>query len=185
MVQDTWSSVQISPNFIPSRSQSPHHELWCPIKTPPSLLFLSCLTLSATAPLACSTYNSLLVPNELVFAGKITHYLFIFFFFFSSTSLLLPTRDPPPSCIHAQSCNPMDYSQPGSSVHGLFQERILEWVAISFSTTISFLRSTGVYSSCSSDNSNKTSFSAHTNMHTDTNMFTKMESYCLYVFWKF
>ena len=30
-------------------------------------------------------------------------------------------------------CNPMDYSQPGSSVHGIFQARILEWVAISYS----------------------------------------------------
>ena len=57
----------------------------------------------------------------------------LFFFFFSSTSLLLPTRDPPHTCTHAQSCNPMDCSQPGSSVHGLFQARILEWVAISFS----------------------------------------------------
>ena len=28
-------------------------------------------------------------------------------------------------------CNPMDYSPPGSSVHGIFQARILEWVAIS------------------------------------------------------
>ena len=27
----------------------------------------------------------------------------------------------------------MDCSQPGSSVHGIFQARILEWVAISFS----------------------------------------------------
>ena len=30
-------------------------------------------------------------------------------------------------------CNPMDYSLPGSSVHGIFQARVLEWVAISFS----------------------------------------------------
>ena len=30
-------------------------------------------------------------------------------------------------------CNPMDFSPPGSSVHGILQERILEWVAISFS----------------------------------------------------
>ena len=30
-------------------------------------------------------------------------------------------------------CNPMDCSLPGSSVHGIFQARILEWVAISFS----------------------------------------------------
>ena len=30
-------------------------------------------------------------------------------------------------------CDPMDYSPPGSSVHGIFQARILEWVATSFS----------------------------------------------------
>ena len=30
-------------------------------------------------------------------------------------------------------CDPMDFSLPGSSVHGIFQARILEWVAISFS----------------------------------------------------
>ena len=30
-------------------------------------------------------------------------------------------------------CGPMDYSLPGSSVHGILQARILEWVAISFS----------------------------------------------------
>ena len=30
-------------------------------------------------------------------------------------------------------CDPMDYSLPGSFVQGIFQARILEWVAISFS----------------------------------------------------
>ena len=30
-------------------------------------------------------------------------------------------------------CDPMDCSLPGSSIHGIFPERILEWVAISFS----------------------------------------------------
>ena len=30
-------------------------------------------------------------------------------------------------------CNPMDCSLPHSSVHGIFQERILEWVTISYS----------------------------------------------------
>ena len=30
-------------------------------------------------------------------------------------------------------CNPIDSSPPGSSVHGILQARILEWVAISFS----------------------------------------------------
>ena len=37
----------------------------------------------------------------------------------------------------AQSCptlsDPMDYSLPGSSVHGIFQARVLEWDAIAFS----------------------------------------------------
>ena len=30
-------------------------------------------------------------------------------------------------------CYPVDYSPPGSSVHGFLQARILEWVAIPFS----------------------------------------------------
>ena len=30
-------------------------------------------------------------------------------------------------------CDPVDYSPPGSSVHGISQARILEWVAIPFS----------------------------------------------------
>ena len=43
-------------------------------------------------------------------------------------------------CVHAKSlqscptlCDPMDCSPPGSSVHGIFQARILEWVAITSS----------------------------------------------------
>ena len=30
-------------------------------------------------------------------------------------------------------CDPMDYSPPGYSVHGILQARTLEWVAIAFS----------------------------------------------------
>ena len=30
-------------------------------------------------------------------------------------------------------CDPVDYSPPGSSVHGILQARILEWVAMLFS----------------------------------------------------
>ena len=37
-------------------------------------------------------------------------------------------------------CNPMDSSLPGSSVHGILQGRILEWVAILFSRGSSWLR---------------------------------------------
>ena len=45
-------------------------------------------------------------------------------------------------CVHAQLlspvglCDPMDYSLPGSSVHGIFQARILEWVSISYRQTL-------------------------------------------------
>jgi len=34
-------------------------------------------------------------------------------------------------------CSPMDYSPPGSSVHGVLQARILEWVAIPFAVRFS------------------------------------------------
>jgi len=30
--------------------------------------------------------------------------------------------------------DPVDFSLPGSSIHGIFQARVLEWVAIAFST---------------------------------------------------
>jgi len=45
-----------------------------------------------------------------------------------------------------QSCptlsDPMDCSLPGSSVHGIFQARVLEWVAIAFSANESHEGST-------------------------------------------
>ena len=34
-------------------------------------------------------------------------------------------------------CDPVDCSLPGSSLHGILQARILEWVAISFSGDLS------------------------------------------------
>ena len=37
-------------------------------------------------------------------------------------------------------CDPVDCSLPGSSIHGILQARILEWVAISFSRGSSWLR---------------------------------------------
>ena len=49
-----------------------------------------------------------------------------------------------------QSCptlsDPMDWSLPGSSVHGIFQARVLEWGAIAFSLTNldSILKSRGI-----------------------------------------
>ena len=37
-------------------------------------------------------------------------------------------------------CNPMTYSPPGSSVHGILQAIVLEWIAISFSSGSSWPR---------------------------------------------
>ena len=37
-------------------------------------------------------------------------------------------------------CDPRDCSLPGSSIHGIFQARVLEWVAISFSRRSSWPR---------------------------------------------
>ena len=54
-----------------------------------------------------------------------------------TTPLTIPSTDPVCVCILvAHLCpslwDPMDCSPPGSSVHGIFQVRILEWVAIPF-----------------------------------------------------
>ena len=67
---------------------------------------------------------------------------------------------PPPYGLHGQDflfilvvqscltlCNPMGCSQPGSSVHGVLQARILEWVAIPFSRGCSPSRD-GIQVSC-------------------------------------
>ena len=37
-------------------------------------------------------------------------------------------------------CDPLDYSPLGSSVHGIFQAKILQWVAISFSRVLPWYR---------------------------------------------
>ena len=44
------------------------------------------------------------------------------------------------SLSHVDSLRPQDCSLPGSSVHGIFQATVLEWIAISFSRGSSWLR---------------------------------------------
>ncbi|KAB0351499.1 hypothetical protein FD754_016356, partial [Muntiacus muntjak] len=50
----------------------------------------------------------------------------------------MPSTGPRTDCCFTQSCltlrDPMDCSLPGSSVHGIFQARVLEWDAIAFSS---------------------------------------------------
>ena len=89
------------------------------------LLTLLCLPLSR--PLVKHSKMVRLFPSsslrEFLFRGSLfSHYSFIFSIF---------------PCMHAQSyltvCDSMDCSPTGTSVHGIFQARILEWVAISSS----------------------------------------------------
>ena len=52
----------------------------------------------------------------------------------------------------AQSCltlsDPMDYRPPGSSIHGIFQARVLEWGAIAFSITFAAAAAAKSLQSC-------------------------------------
>ena len=54
-------------------------------------------------------------------------------------------------CVCVQSCptlcDPMDFTLPGFSVHGILQARIMKWVAIPFSRVSSWLRD-GTHVSC-------------------------------------
>ena len=47
--------------------------------------------------------------------------------------LVLTTWKSQAPCVVSDSCDLMDWNPPGPSVHGIFQARILEWVAIFFS----------------------------------------------------
>ena len=68
-------------------------------------------------------------------AGSILGLLVFTFNGISSTfSLWSCCKEGRVSCsVMSDSMRPMDYSLPGSSVHGILQARILEWVAIPFS----------------------------------------------------
>ena len=45
----------------------------------------------------------------------------------------ISTSEPVKLLSRVRLCDPMDCSPPGFSIHGIFQARVLEWVAISFS----------------------------------------------------
>ena len=58
------------------------------------------------------------MPEKLIFSLSLFS-VFVFSMVWAKLLQLRPTL-----------CNPMDYSPPGSSVHGISQARILEWVVM-------------------------------------------------------
>ena len=86
--------------------------------------------------------------NKLLFLSKWAKAVFLSFAVTHDKALhsVVPTNQLVPKqqfrccCLVAQSClfwDPTDCSPPGSSVHGILQARILEWVAIPFLTQAS------------------------------------------------
>ena len=73
--------------------------------------------------------------NQLSALRKIRYYSYLLIFsvlcLFSLGLEKVKVSEVAQSCLTL--CDPVDCSLPGSSVHGIFQARILEWVAISFS----------------------------------------------------
>ena len=107
------------------RALSPHQRsrelslLFVPGLLPPAL---------SSALVASTGCHILLPPSWLFFS-------FLSFFLFTSDSNInikeKKESEVSQSCLTL--CGPMDCSPPGSSVHGILQARILEWVAIPFS----------------------------------------------------
>ena len=74
------------------------------------------------------------ISFPLKFSRALSHWCIIFVCYTTSLSWLFS------SLTQAAFWDPMDRSPPGSSVHGILQARILEWVAISFSRGSSLTR---------------------------------------------
>ena len=103
---------------------------------------VACVVISLPAPLVCSLLSNgmvkvIITTNSLTITN-ITIVSFLAWWLMSeemenSFLKVLGLN----VCLVSQSrptlCDPVDCSLPGSSVHGIFQARILEWVAISSS----------------------------------------------------
>ena len=76
-------------------------------------------------------FNALQVISSLFFLFWFSHYVY-------ATPKCPMWSEVTQSC--PTLCDPMDCSLSGSSVHGIFQARVLEWVSISFSRGSSWLR---------------------------------------------
>ena len=93
---------------------------------------LSSSSLTIISILLSRMYSELFISGLVFFNSRISVWLLLMI----SGSVVLQVNEVKWSEV-AQSCltlcNPLDCSLPGSSVHGIFQARVLEWIAISFS----------------------------------------------------
>ena len=93
------------------------------------MIIFSSLMLSKIAGFP-SFYELNNVPFHVFYIHSIVNGHFDFFLFVLLAKVKVKV-------LVVQSCltlyNPMDCSSPGSSIHGILQQRILEWVAISYS----------------------------------------------------
>ena len=81
----------------------------------------------------CSFSSSMFFDKPTIALGDMKHSLWRDLCFKSESA-----NEVPQSC--PTLCDPMVCSLPGSSVHGIFQARVLEWVTISFSRGSSWCR---------------------------------------------
>ena len=132
-------SLRACPHFLHTPCLSPHGVSWSghclciwedlpPVSEPlvPGTGYLGCFHLCSPGP---SLPPSSATPECRVLVSEPP----LAWFFASLPPLFFPAGH----CRSAQSyltlCDPLDDSPPGSSVHGILQARILEWVDISFS----------------------------------------------------
>ena len=75
------------------------------------------------------------IPNLYTLNAEIVNFRICSFWLYRERCFVTVTDRH--ACLIAQSClilcNSMDYGPPGSSIHGIFQARIPEWVVLSFS----------------------------------------------------
>ena len=82
----------------------------------------------------------------------------------------------------AQSCptlrDPMDFSPPGSSIHGIFQARVLEWGAIALTPFIVYLSS--IFSVYGTRSHSAIIFASSTKQKLENPQEKKKKAYCIY-----
>ena len=89
------------------------------------LIFISLIISGGEHLFMCLLPICMLSLEKCLYGGLIHFLLFFFILYMCLVTQSCPTP-----------CDPMDCSPPGSSVYGILQTRILEWVAIPFSRGI-------------------------------------------------